>query len=131
MVQNVKRSASRKPAGGRKPVRKQTRAALPVVMQEREVMQYSLVMERQCTVREAEAFKVALQAAEDSSGDFTIQAGAVERIDTAALQLLLGFAARLRLTDRRLVWAAVPPALRQGARQLGVERALGLPETAA
>ena len=93
-------------------------------------MQYSLVMDRQCTVREAEAFKLALQSAEDSSGDFIIQAGAVERIDTAGLQLLLGFSARLRLMERRVVWAEVSPALRQGARQLGVATALDLPEAA-
>jgi anti-anti-sigma regulatory factor len=129
---NVKRSASRKPVAGRKPsVKKQTRAALPVAMQEREVMQYSLVMEKQCTVREAEAFKLALQTAEDSSGDFTLEAGAVERIDTAGLQLLLGFAARLRLIGRPLVWTAVSPTLRQGARQLGIDGALGLPEASA
>lgn len=102
-----------------------------MTVQEREVMQYSLVMEGQCTVREAEAFKLSLHAAEDSSGDFSIDAGSVERIDTAGLQLLLGFAARLRLTDRRLVWGAVSPALRQGARQLGIDRALELPEAGA
>jgi anti-anti-sigma regulatory factor len=108
----VKRGASRKPAAGRKP----------------EVMHYTLVIDRQCTVREAEAFKLALHAAEDSSGDFTVEAGAVERIDTAGLQLLLGFAARLRTMQRRLVWCTVSPALRQGAQRLGVAAALGLPE---
>ena len=107
MARNVKRTASRKPAS------------------------HSFVMERQCTLREAEAFKAALHAAEDSSGDFIVEAGAVERIDTAGLQLLLGFAARLRVTERRLVWAEVSPALRQGARQLGLEQALGLSEATA
>ena len=94
-------------------------------------MQNSFVLDKQCTVREAEGFKVALHAAEDSSGDFIIEGGAVERIDTACLQLLIGFAARLRLIERQLVWAKVSPALRQGARQLGIEGALGLPEVAA
>lgn len=93
-------------------------------------MQYSFVMERQCTLREAEAFKAALLAAEDSSGDFIVQAGAVERVDTAGLQLLLGFAARLRVTQRRLLWGEVSSALREGARRLGVEQALGLPGAA-
>jgi anti-anti-sigma regulatory factor len=88
-------------------------------------------MDRQCTVREAEAFKLALHAAEDSSGDFVIDAGAVERIDTAGLQLLLGLTARLRLMERRLVWSSVSPALRNGARQLGLDAVLGLPEVAA
>ena len=91
-------------------------------------MHHSFVMDRLCTLREAEAFKLALHAAEDSSGDFVIEGGAVERIDTSGLQLLLGFASRLRLLERRLVWGAVSPALRQAARQLGLEGTLGLPE---
>jgi anti-anti-sigma regulatory factor len=128
---NVKRSASRKPAVGRKPVKKQSRAEPPVVEQEREVMPQNFQLEKQCTLREAEAFKVALHAAEDSSGDFHVDGGAVDRIDTAGLQLLLGFAARLKLMDRRLIWDSVSPGLRQGAKQLGVDGALGLPEVAA
>ena len=126
----MKRSASRKPAAGRKPVKRPTRAALPVTTQERDVMPHIFQMDKQCTVREAEAFKLALQAAEDSSGDLTVDAGVVERIDTAGLQLLLGFAARLRVMERRLVWGAVSPAVRQGAKQLGLDEALGLPEAA-
>jgi len=93
-------------------------------------MAHTFRMDKQCTVREAEAFKLALHAAEDSSGDFTVDAGAVERIDTAGLQLLLGFAARLRVMERRLVWGAVSPAFRHGAAQLGLTGALGLPEAA-
>ena len=90
--------------------------------------QHSFALEPQCTLREAEAFKAALRAAEDSSGDFIVEAGAVERIDTAGLQLLLGLAARLQVMQRRLLWGAISPALRLGARRLGLERALGLPE---
>lgn len=93
-------------------------------------MSHIFHMDKQCTVREAEAFKVALQAAEDSSGDFVVDAAALERIDTAGLQLLLGFTARLKLMERRLVWGAVSPALRAGAKQLGLDQALGLPEAA-
>jgi anti-anti-sigma regulatory factor len=93
-------------------------------------MSHTFRMEKQCTVREAEAFKVALTAAEDSSGDFIVDATAVERIDTAGLQLLLGFTARLKLMERRLVWEGVSPVLRQGAAQLGIDQALDLPEAA-
>jgi anti-anti-sigma regulatory factor len=88
-------------------------------------MQHSFVIDKNCTLREAEAFKSALQAAEDSSGDLVIQAGAVERIDTAGLQLLAGFAARLRLLDRRLVWAGASDVLTTAAAQLGLAEALG------
>jgi anti-anti-sigma regulatory factor len=89
-------------------------------------MQHSFVMDKICTLREAEAFKSALQAAEDSSGDFVLQAGAVERIDTAGLQLLAGFAARLRLLERRLIWGSASDAFRKAAAQLGLAEALEL-----
>lgn len=92
-----------------------------------EVMSHSIRMDRQCTLREAEAFKSALLAAEDSSGDFIVHAGDVERIDTAGLQLLVAFMARLKLVDRRLVWSSVSPALRRGADQLGLAEVLELP----
>jgi len=93
-------------------------------------MAYTFRMDKQCTVREAESLKHALHTAEDSSGDFIVEAGAVERIDTAGLQLLLGFASRLRLMQRRLIWGSVSPAFRQSASQLGLAPALGLPEAA-
>lgn len=89
-------------------------------------MQHSFVMDRQCTLREAEAFKAALQAAEDSSGDFVVDASAVERIDTAGLQLLVSFAQRLQLLERRLVWGAVSEPLRRSAGRLDLARPLGL-----
>jgi len=93
-------------------------------------MSHIFHMDKQCTVREAEAFKLALLAAEDSSGDFVVDTAALERIDTAGLQLLLGFTARLKLMERRLVWGVVSPALRTGAKQLGIDQVLGLPEAA-
>jgi anti-anti-sigma regulatory factor len=93
-------------------------------------MPHTFHMDRQCTLREAEALKLALNAAEDSSGDLTVDAGAVERIDTAGLQLLIAFAKRLELLERRLVWGPVSPAMRASARALGLAGALGLPEVA-
>jgi anti-anti-sigma regulatory factor len=99
-----------------------------VAKQEREAMPQTFQMDRQCTLREAEALKLALDAAEDSSGDLVVDASAVDRVDTAGLQLLIAFAARLKLIERQLVWQGVSPALRAGARQLGLVEALGLPE---
>ena len=93
-------------------------------------MPHTYQLEPQCTLREAEALKVALNAAEDSSGDLTLEAGAVEKVDTAGLQLLIAFARRIQLLERRLVWGSVSPALRSSARTLGLAAALGLPEAA-
>lgn len=89
-------------------------------------MNQAFVLDSQCTLREAEAFKAALRSALDSSGDLVLDGGAVERIDTAGLQLLTSFAAHLRMAERRLVWTGVSDALRGGAERLGLGEALGL-----
>ncbi len=132
MGRNVKRGASRKASTGRKTARRPTRAAPPVLKKdERVAMPHTFHMDKQCTLREAEALKLALHAAEDTSGDLTVDAGAVEKIDTAGLQLLIAFGKKLQLLERRLVWGPVSPALRTTAGALGLTEALGLPEVSA
>ncbi len=91
----------------------------------------TLRLAAECTLREAEALKLSLLEAEDSSGDFIIDAGAVTRVDTAGLQLLIGFARRLELTGRQLVWRDVPAPLRAIAARGGLDALLRLPEAAA
>jgi anti-anti-sigma regulatory factor len=88
----------------------------------------TLKLAAECTLREAEALKLALLAAEDSSGDFIIDGSGVTRVDTAGLQLLIGFAMRLELTGRRLVWNEVSKPLRSTALQGGLGALLRLPE---
>lgn len=56
-----------------------------------------------------------------------IDAGALTAIDTAGLQLLAALAAEARRGGIELAWQGVAPVLRDGARRLDLERALGLP----
>jgi anti-anti-sigma regulatory factor len=90
-------------------------------------MTHHLTLPRQCTLRDAEAFRAALLAADEEPGDFVVDATSVERIDTAGLQLLVAFARRLRLHERRLVWGKPSAELLRGAARLGLTGELGLP----
>ncbi len=56
-----------------------------------------------------------------------LDAGRVERIDTAALQLLATFCHRARADGLRLRWHAASAAFRDAAALLGVDDTLGTP----
>ena len=82
-----------------------------------------------CTLREAVAMKGQLLERLDQAGDVEIDAGRVEKIDTAGLQLLVAFSRQLRESHRTLAWKAVAPELTRAAAQLGLADTLGLPAT--
>jgi len=63
----------------------------------------------------------------DQAGDVEIDASAVEKIDTAGLQLLVAFKRGLQDTNRGLTWRATAPELHRAAAQLGLSAPLGLP----
>lgn len=50
-----------------------------------------------------------------------LDAGRVERVDAAGLQILLGFCQSARLRRTPLHWRAVSPAVRQAAQRAGVD----------
>jgi phospholipid transport system transporter-binding protein len=78
------------------------------------------------TLRDVTAFQAELAERLDDSGVVQIDASAVERIDTAGLQLLAAFVRDLR-TDARLVeWTDCSAALRRAAHSLGLTSALDL-----
>ena len=90
-----------------------------------------LRLEACCTLREVDDLHFSLLAADAGADPFLIDAAAVERVDTAGLQLLTAFV-RQRATDGRSVqWCAVSGEFARGARRLGLEQLLGLPATAA
>ena len=80
-----------------------------------------------CTLREAVAMKGQLLERLDQAGDVEIDAGHVEKIDTAGLQLLVAFSRQLRESHRELAWKAVAPELSRAAAQIGLADTLGLP----
>src|ERR1700736_3214740 len=78
------------------------------------------------TLRNVTAFQAELAERLDESGTVQIDAGAVERIDTASLQLLAAFVRDLRADARVVEWVACSAVLRRAAHSLGLAGALDL-----
>ncbi|MDA8348001.1 MAG: STAS domain-containing protein [Pseudomonadota bacterium] len=89
-----------------------------------------LVLQAECTLTDAAELKSALCRLSDHDGTVTLDAAAVERIDTAALQLLAAFVRDRRLAGAALQWRAVSPAVHSAARLLGMDTMLALNEAA-
>jgi anti-anti-sigma regulatory factor len=78
------------------------------------------------SLRNVTAFQAELAERLDESGTVQIDAGTVERIDTATLQLLAAFVRDLRADARVVEWVACSAALRRAAHSLGLAGALDL-----
>jgi phospholipid transport system transporter-binding protein len=85
---------------------------------------FYLTLEASCTLRESADLQFSLVAAR---GDpLVVDGAAVQRIDTAGLQLLAALARRQQSAGRRLEWKAASDELRQCSARLGLDEALGL-----
>ena len=84
-----------------------------------------------CSVKDAGALKASLAAALDVNNAVTIDMGAVERIDTATLQLLCAFVRDRNAAARSIAWTGESKALREAAKLLGAGPMLELPERGA
>jgi ABC-type transporter Mla MlaB component len=80
-----------------------------------------------CTVKDAAALKESLCAVVHSEEPVTIDVGGVERIDTAAVQVLCSFVRERAADARGVVWLGVTDALNEAANLLGVREMLKLP----
>jgi ABC-type transporter Mla MlaB component len=78
------------------------------------------------TLRDVTAFQAELAERLDDSGIVQIDASAVQRIDTATLQLLAAFVRDLRADARLVEWTECSAALRRAAHSLGLASALDL-----
>ncbi len=78
------------------------------------------------TIRNVTAFQAELGERLDDSSPVQIDGSAVERSDTATLQLLVAFVRDLRAEGRPVEWVGCSAALRRGASSLGLEGALSL-----
>ena len=88
----------------------------------------AVALRAQLTISEAPAVQRELVDACAGDGPLTLDGAAVERIDTAGLQLLVALAKSAGVAGRTLRWTACSPALAQAAQRLGLARALQLPE---
>lgn len=79
-----------------------------------------------CCVKDAVALKSSLCAVVETSDSVVLDAAAVERVDTATMQLLCAFVRERAAHGRGVVWHGVPSALSDAARLLGLQSLLGL-----
>ena len=81
----------------------------------------------ECTVADAGSLKAELAKLLDEEGDVALDVSAVQRIDTAGLQVLTAFVLDRMVLDRDVEWVGYAPALTAAATLLGVNSILKLP----
>ena len=117
-----RQGAQRRPAGARgkptpaKPTQRRGRG--------------SLILASECTVAEADALKSELARRLDESETVTVDVTALQRIDTAGLQLLAAFVRDRRTAGRTIAWRGRAAALEAAAGLLGLNSMLELPDEA-
>lgn len=87
----------------------------------------SLTLAAECTVAEADSLKSELARRLDESEPVTVDVSALQRIDTAALQLLAAFVRDRRTAGRAVTWRGRAAALETAAGLLGLNDMLELP----
>jgi ABC-type transporter Mla MlaB component len=78
------------------------------------------------TIRTITDLQAELAERLDESGTVEIDGTAVDRVDTAGLQLLAAFVRDLRYDGRGVEWIGCSEALKKAAHSLGLSAALGL-----
>jgi ABC-type transporter Mla MlaB component len=81
-----------------------------------------------CTVKDAAALKQTLCEVVQEAQPVIVDVQDLQRIDTAALQLLCAFVRERTALGRRIQWCGDPALLREAAGLLGVAALLRLPE---
>ncbi len=84
-----------------------------------------VVMAANCSVKDAAALKVSLCAIANQSIDVTLDVSAVERVDTATMQLLCAFVRDRSGRQQNVIWRGESQALQDAVRLLGVGALLG------
>ena len=85
-----------------------------------------LRLESSCTLRDAMDMQFQLLAVDFGDSEICIDGSAVERIDTAGLQMLVAFAKYHAARGRDIQWTAASPELLRSSRLLGLVDTLGL-----
>jgi ABC-type transporter Mla MlaB component len=81
----------------------------------------------ECTVADAGALKSGLTKLLGAEGAVTLDIGAVQRIDTAGLQVIATFVRERESQGRQVQWRGDAPALAAAAKLLGLSTILKLP----
>jgi ABC-type transporter Mla MlaB component len=86
----------------------------------------ALTLAAECTVAEADALKAELARRLQEPEPVTVDVSALQRIDTAGLQLLAAFVRDRRTAGRAVAWRGRAPALESAAGLLGLHDMLEL-----
>ncbi len=90
----------------------------------------SFAIAAECTVADASSLKTGLSKLLEESGIVTLDVGAVQRIDTAGLQVIATFIREREAHGRQVEWRGHAPALSAAAKFLGLSALLRLPTPA-
>ena len=88
----------------------------------------TVMLQVNCSVRDAAEFRRSLLDVIASETPVIIDATQLERIDTAALQVLAAFVRDRRAQGRGVTWVHVNEVLSEAARTLGLFASLGIPD---
>ncbi|HLS82345.1 MAG TPA: STAS domain-containing protein [Steroidobacter sp.] len=88
----------------------------------------TIVLASHCTLKDVAALKGELCEVAEDCCTVTLDVRALERVDTAAVQLLCAFVRERQARERAVEWLGEPATLREAARLLGMEPLLALPE---
>ncbi|HEY0683115.1 MAG TPA: STAS domain-containing protein [Steroidobacter sp.] len=90
------------------------------------VVEPLVVLGANCSVKDAAALKTSLCALAQQSTEVTLDVSAVERVDTATMQLLCAFVRDRSGRNQSVTWRGESQALQDAVRLLGVGELLGL-----
>jgi ABC-type transporter Mla MlaB component len=80
----------------------------------------------ECTVADASSLKTGLTKLLDEAGTVTLDISAVQRIDTAGLQVIATFVRERESHGREVEWRGSAPAISSAAKLLGLSSLLKL-----
>jgi phospholipid transport system transporter-binding protein len=86
-----------------------------------------LRLEASCLLRDSLDFQFHLLSADFGGGEVLVDGSAVERVDTAGLQLLVAFVQHQTAQGRKVSWTSASDALGRAANRLGLAACLHLP----
>jgi ABC-type transporter Mla MlaB component len=106
--------------------RRVAKAAAPKRKSVRAVRRPPVSLPAECVIASAASLRTALLKCLGDSANVQIDASAVQRVDTASLQVLAAFARDRRADGLPLEWLGVPACLSEAATLLDLTDALGL-----
>ena len=118
----------RKPGAATRTTRRgRTARNTPAPGVEQKTASGSFAIAAECTVADASSLKSGLARLLEESDSVTLDIGAVQRIDTAGLQVIAAFIRERESHGRQVQWRGHAPALEAAAKLLGLGALLKLP----